>query len=368
MNLTLQLASLFADKYKVIFLKIILGPFSLLYWIVLSFRNWCYDSNILKSYKVPVAVICVGNIKAGGTGKTPFTQYLLDNYSGVYKTAVLSRGYGRKTKGFILANAQSTAEQIGDEPLQIFLHSHDHYAVAVCEDRVEGVTQLLKYIPDLQLVILDDGFQHRRIKRDVNILLTEFQKPFFKDYLLPLGLLRESRIGAKRADVIVVTKTTSQEIISHFNKKSLQKYLQQDTPVFYTGIEYENISNGQINRDLNQNDQVILITGIANPEPLVRYIKTKATIIEHVSCKDHYSYSLSDIQKLKSIRINTPNAIIITTEKDWVKLFPLISKEENLDDWYYLPIGLNVFAEKESLFSAIDKRINKRLNNLSNNY
>jgi len=368
MNLTLQLASLFADKYKVIFLKIILGPFSLLYWIVLSFRNWCYDTNLFKSYEVPVAVVCVGNIKAGGTGKTPFTQYLLDHYSCIYKTAVLSRGYGRKTKGFILADIQSTAEQIGDEPLQILQHSHGNYAVAVCEDRVEGVTQLLNYIPDLQLVILDDGFQHRKIKRDVNILLTEYQKPFFVDYLLPLGLLRESRKGAKRADVLVVTKTPSSERISDFNKKNLQKYLQQETPVFYTGIEYKNICNAQINRGLSQNDQVILITGIANPEPLVTYIKKKATIIEHVSCKDHYSYRLSDIQKLKSIRINAPNAIILTTEKDWVKLFPLISKEENLDDWYYLPIGLNLYAEKESLFSAIDKRINKRLNNLLNNY
>ena len=341
-----------------------LWPFSLLYGTISTLRNWCYDIGLFTSYDVPVVVICVGNIKAGGTGKTPFTQYLLNHYSTIYKTAVLSRGYGRKTKGFILADASSTAEKIGDEPLQLFLNSDTLYQVAVCEDRVTGVQQLLKYNPDLQLIILDDAYQHRKIKRDINILLTEFDNPFFKDQLLPGGRLREEKAGAKRADLVVVTKTRSEKQVSNFSLNKIYQYSGKTIPVFFTGIEYQNIQNINENKSLKKEDNVILITGIANPKPLCSYIESKATIIEHVSCKDHYSYSLADINKLESLLALNKDSLILTTEKDWVKIYPLIKYNPNLSNWYYLPIGIHIYAEKELLFSLIDKRITKRLNRL----
>ncbi|WP_018344917.1 tetraacyldisaccharide 4'-kinase [Cytophaga aurantiaca] len=345
-----------------IFLKILLWPFSILYGCIVTGRNKLYDLGLFTSTDVPVAVVCVGNLKAGGTGKTPFTQYLLDTYSETHKTAVLSRGYGRKTRGFVLAQAQSTAVEIGDEPLQLFAHAQDRYHVAVCEDRIEGVKRLLELVPDLKLVILDDGFQHRKIKRDVNVLLTEYNDPFYTDMLLPSGRLRESRISAARADVIVVTKTPP--VYKPLPHQRFISYIKPRVPVHYTGIIYGDITHQKGKTD--QVKSIILVTGIANTQPLVDYLKEKQLdIIKHFNFSDHYSFSLQDIEKIENARNKDESIQIVTTEKDWVKIVPLLDQLNITSGWNYLPISLGVFSNEKVLLDLIQQKISKRLYSLS---
>ncbi len=346
-----------------IFLKILAWPFSILYGAIASCRNYLYDRSWFKSYPVPVAVICVGNLKAGGTGKTPFTQFLLNHFSSSYKIAVLSRGYGRKTKGFVLANGDSTAATIGDEPLQLYTHAAGRYQVAVCEDRVAGAQQLLQQIPGLQLIILDDGFQHRRIQRDVNILLTEYKDPFYKDYVLPAGMLREFRSGAARADMVVVTKSPT--VHKPLDHETIHRYAHKQIPVHYTAIQYGAYTNRQTNG--GNFDQIILVTGIANPGPLVEYLATKGLrVIEHINKKDHYTYTETDLKTVQELQQRNPKAQVLTTEKDWVKVVPLFKTCGIENTWMYIPIDLLIQTNKEELLSVIDTKITQRLNSLIN--
>ena len=346
-----------------IFLKILLWPFSILYGGVTAFRNVCYSIGWFKSYEVPVAVICVGNLKAGGTGKTPFTQYLLHTFSSKYKTAVLSRGYGRHTNGFLYANEQSTAAEIGDEPLQLYTHAKGLYNVAVCEDRVEGVRQLMKLIPDLQLVILDDGYQHRKIKRDADILLTEYKDPFFSDLVLPAGRLREFRAGAGRADAVIVTKTPAGA--KQLDAASFYKYTKKKINISYTGIQYGLFRNEKDSIDL-LGEKIVLVTGIANPFPLLEYLNTKGIhIVKHIPFKDHYMYTDADIHAIESISNANDGLKILTTEKDWVKIVPLLQNKNTSARWVYVPIELNMYSQAEELISLLDTKITKRLNSLT---
>ncbi|MGN6648309.1 MAG: tetraacyldisaccharide 4'-kinase [Cytophaga sp.] len=347
-----------------IFLKILAWPFSILYGAIASCRNYLYDLSWFKSYLVPAAVICVGNLKAGGTGKTPFTQFLLDHFSASYKTAVLSRGYGRKTTGFVLANVDSTAAAIGDEPLQLYTHAAGRYHVAVCEDRVAGAQQLLQQIPGLQLIILDDGFQHRRIKRDVNILLTEYKDPFYKDYVLPTGMLREFRRGAARADLVVVTKSP----VAHkpLNHEAIHRYARKQIPVHYTAIQYGAYTkSGQAG--VGDFDQVILVTGIANSGPLLEYLAAKGIqVIEHINKKDHYNYTETDLKIVQELQQRNPQAQVLTTEKDWVKVVPLFNTCGIENTWMYIPIDLLIHTNREELLSVINTKITQRLKSLIN--
>jgi len=346
----------------VIFVKILLWPFSIVYGCITSCRNKLYDLGVFTSTDVSVAVVCVGNIKAGGTGKTPFTQYLVNTYSGMHKTAVLSRGYGRKSTGFVLAGMDSTAAEIGDEPLQLFTHAQDRYHVAVCEDRVEGVKQLLKMIPGLQLVILDDGFQHRKIKRDVNVLLTEYKNPFYADMLLPAGRLRESKIAASRADVIVVTKTPS--AYKPLPHQRFIPYIKPRVPVHYTGIIYGEIINQQGKKE--SVNSIVLVTGIANTRPLTDYLKEKKIdIVKHFNFSDHYSFILHDIETIEKTRNKNEAIQILTTEKDWVKIVPLLKQLNISTGWTYIPIELRVYSNEKVLLDLIYQKISKRLYSLS---
>lgn len=345
-----------------IFLKKLLWPFSIVYACIVSCRNQLYDWGWFTSIEVPVAVVCVGNLKTGGTGKTPFTQYLLNTYAGVYKTAVLSRGYGRKTKGFVLAGTDSTVAEIGDEPLQLYTRAQEHYHVAVCEDRVAGVKQLLEHIPDLQLIILDDGFQHRKIKRDVNVLLTEYNDPFYADMLLPAGRLRECKIGAARADVVVVTKTPT--VYKPLPHQQFVPYIKPRVPVHYTGIVYGDIKNQTAIAEHVKS--VILVTGIANATPLTDYLKEKQIdVIKHFNFSDHYSFKLQDIETIEKTRKNNEAIRIVTTEKDWVKIVPLLNQLNISTGWYFLPIELGIYSNERVLLDLIQQKISKRLYSLS---
>ena len=334
-------------------LKLLLWPFSLLYGAVTGLRNFLFDKGILKSTSFELPVIAVGNLTVGGTGKTPHVEYLL-RLLHKYRLATLSRGYKRKTSGFILADATSTAAQLGDEPFQYHQDFPD-VAVAVCEKRVEGVQKLLQQVPGVDAIILDDAMQHRLIKPSFMIMLTDFGRPFFKDFILPAGLLRESRSGAQRADLVVVSKCpeqlTTQEMERYTSR--IRKYTSPATPVLFSTFKYgAAVSIGKAER-LTQD--VVLLTGIANPAPLRSYLQTQGyRVVKEYSFPDHHTYTTQDLAAVKDdILAGKDQAIsIVTTSKDAVKLTaqPLIATTRELP-LFYLPIEV-VFLENGDLFDA----------------
>lgn len=309
------------------FLRIILLlPVSIIYWIITSLRNLFYEMNWFKSQSFTIPIICVGNLNTGGTGKSPMVEYLIKlMQSQNIKSAVLSRGYKRKTSGFILADGNTTAKELGDEPAQ-FCRKFPDTTVAVCESRVEGVENLLNLQPSLQSIILDDAFQHRSIKPGFSLLLTEFAHPYFSDIILPSGNLRECRLGSGRADVIVVTKSPSQ-----LEEKVKQNYIRKIKPsakqaVFFSHIAYGDlipVMKGQnFNFENLRKTQVLLFTGISNPQPLIEYFRQQAADVQLVRFSDHHSFSEADLLMIskKFRNIAKENKIIVCTEKDYVRL------------------------------------------------
>lgn len=293
-------------------------------------RNKMFDLGVLPQETFPVPVICIGNITVGGTGKTPHTEYVVSRLAPKMKVAVLSRGYKRKTKGFILAGNHSTPELIGDEPMQIYRKYGRMAKVAVCENRREGIRELLRLYPDLDVVVLDDAFQHRYVKPTVAVLLTEYNRPVHDDHLLPLGRLRESTLAINRADVVVVTKCpdTMSALDIRLKSKDLdlmtfQKlYFSRYTygaiePVFPEECPYEVSLDGLSNRD-----GVLLVTGIAHPRYFVRYFSRFPFKVKVYHFPDHHDFSRHDIQEISERFKALPGErkIIVTTEKDAVRM------------------------------------------------
>ncbi len=315
----------------------------------MSIRNVFYDTNIFssKSYKLPL--ICVGNLSVGGTGKTPMTEYLITLLKDNFKVAVLSRGYKRKTKGFILADQNINVHEIGDEPFQYF-EKFKNIHVAVDENRENGIDLLRKIIkPDV--IILDDAFQHRKVKARLNILLTVYNDLYTDDFILPAGNLRDNRNQARRAQIIVVTKCP--DSLSEIERDEAIKKLKPKPyqSVFFTSIRYE--------KNLRSTDHVIdiddlkvkpftLITGIANPKPLVKYLNLQGLDFKHLKFKDHHDFSTSEIKGFED------EDIIITTEKDFVRL------KGRLQNVYYLGIKNDFLFNEESKFEdLIFKNVSK---------
>jgi tetraacyldisaccharide 4'-kinase len=327
--------------------KIILLPFSFLYLLVTGSRNWLYSWGWKKAYQAPQITIGVGNLKVGGTGKTPFTIYLLSLLSSQHKVAMLSRGYGRKTKGYQKATSQSNPELIGDEPYMVFQYFQERVPVIVAEDRYEGLTQFHQEEPSFTHVVLDDVFQHRKIKSDILFLLTEYKDPFFKDMLLPGGMLREAPNNANRADAIVVTKCPEEIQKEKFEKK-LYKIISRDIPVFYTRLSYGNLKNHSSSFQPTAAQEVLLVSALGNPKPLDKYITQSYRLIKHFSYIDHFSYSEEVFKTIDTWLAEYENAIVITTEKDWYKLLPYITQSCRPNAWYYLPIKMNF--DNESAF------------------
>ena len=331
----------------------LLKPLSWLYGGITGLRNWMFDHDILPQEEFDVPVVSVGNMTVGGTGKTPHVEYILSMLSVEYNIAVLSRGYKRKTKGFILANVHSTPDSIGDEPLQIYRKYGMNVKVAVCESRRKGIKELLRQFPELQLIVLDDGFQHRYVKPKVSILLMDFARPIYDDHLLPLGRLRESAHQVGRADMVIVTKCPEElpplEYRLVTKKLDLMSFQQlyfsrfsygQLTPVFPDDEPYNVSLSG-----LSEKDGVFLVTGIANPRTFVRYFKNYRFKVKVAHFSDHRDFSRDDIQLIKD-RFRTltgERKIIVTTEKDAVRLmynpyFP--SELKKLI--YYLPVTVKM--------------------------
>lgn len=330
-------------------LRILLFPFSVLYGIVVYFRNRFYDWGIFKSISYKTPVICVGNLSAGGTGKTPMIEVLINLLSDTYKVAVLSRGYKRKSKGFVLANASSTVEDLGDEPYQIF-SKYDDVTVAVDADRQNGIA-ILERDNKPDVILLDDAFQHRKVKPGFSILLTTFNNLYVSDWYLPTGNLRDNKVEARRADIIVVTKNPSDskeedhlKIKTKLNPKPNQK-------AFFSYLDYDTVlkGNGPLKTltDL-ANEKITLVTGIANAKPLLRFLNENGISFEHMRFKDHHDFTENDFRLIAS----KPN--IITTEKDYMRL------KSRIDTCNYIAIKHAFFDEGiEDLKKELEEFMNR---------
>lgn len=335
-------------------------PPSWIYGCVTGVRNWLFDSKIIKEQKYSIPVIGVGNLTVGGTGKTPHVEYIVNNLASEYKLAVLSRGYKRKTKGFVLANSKSTPRQIGDEPYQIYQKFGSKINVAVCESRRKGIMELIKLIPDLELIVLDDSFQHRWVKPKISILLTDYSRPFYRDRLLPLGRLRESPSQVNRADMVVVTKCPDDLMPLNFrlvkNELDLMKFQKlffsryepgMIRPVFPEDAPYEVTLGG-----LGSSDAVLLLTGIAHPRHFVRQFRNYPFKLKVFHFPDHHDYGRKDIDKIveRFKALKGQHKIIVTTEKDAVRLMHNPYFPKDLKPFiFYLPITVKMIRGIEDL-------------------
>ena len=329
-------------KVIILFLKILLFPLYGLYYAIIFLRNWMFDVGFVKSVSPKILTINVGNLSLGGTGKTPLVEYLVRLLSDKNKVSTLSRGYGRKTKGFLLADNQASAETIGDEPMQYYLKFKDKINVAVCENRVEGVEEIGKIFANNQLIILDDAFQHRKIFPHINILLSDYNKPFYIDGLVPFGRLRDVRVSAKRADAVIITKCPNKITETEKEKISGQvlAYTRIEIPVFFSKISYQEITAYASRSEFDATKNVVVMTAIARPEVFVKYLSEKKLKIEKTfDFLDHHAFSRKDIDKV--LGKSHENLQIITTEKDMVKLKPQLSDLE-LKRFFYVPIEIEV--------------------------
>lgn len=304
-------------------IRYILIPFSLIYSGIIHARNQLFDKNILRSASFDFPLICVGNLAVGGTGKTPMVESLVKILKEKYRVATMSRGYKRKTKGFAIADKNTTESDIGDEPMQIH-QKFPYITVSVAEERVMGIPQLLNVKPETQVIILDDAFQHREVKAGLNILLTDYHHLYTKDMLLPAGNLRDTKSSSKRADIIIVTKCKAD-----LNEEERRKIIDELKPlpeqkVYFTRIIYNNPYHLFSKKEmvLGKNMDVLLVTGIANPKKIEELLMNNVSAYEIMRYKDHYNFHLNDIQEIISSfsKIKNPEKIILTTEKDAVRL------------------------------------------------
>jgi tetraacyldisaccharide 4'-kinase len=296
----------------------LLFPFSVLYDAVTTIRNRLFDLGIRPCAIFEVPVIGVGNLSVGGTGKTPMIEFLIRLLATDYSVATLSRGYGRNTKGIRIVGNGDDASSVGDEPFQLYKKYGAKVVVAVGEERAMAIPYMLHQHPEINLILLDDAFQHRSVKPSFQILLTDYNHLFVDDFLLPAGRLRESRSGARRADVIVVTKcppnVTDDEMMSI--ESSIRKYT--STAVFFSKISYGNILPVNEGSPYKP-DKVILVTGIANPNPLAGYLTQNYNLIKHFSFADHHEFTAKDMEHICAAA-KKEEAVVVTTEKDLVKM------------------------------------------------
>ncbi len=351
----------------------LLMPLSWLYAIPISIRNFCYDNNIFSSQEFDFPIITVGNITVGGTGKTPHIEYLVNLLSQNYKIAVLSRGYKRKTKGYLLAKQGFGVREIGDEPLQIF-QKFPEIKVAVDGNRIRGASNLIKN-ENIEVILLDDGFQHRKIKAGLSILLIDFSHPLEQDSFLPYGKLRESASQKCRANVIIVTKCPAdlKPIDKRIFTQNLNIFPYQT--LFFSTIKYGHFVSIFQNKIYSQKNvsenkfSILLVTGIANSLPLKNFIESLCKNVLHLSFSDHHNFSESDIFKIKSSfsMLSEGQKIIVTTEKDAMRLRenPFID-EAMKEKLFYIPIFVNfLFNDKEEFNQKIISYVGQNQRNSS---
>lgn len=323
------------------YLSFLLFPFALLYGAIVRLRHWCYNTGIFKEHTFAVPTICVGNVAVGGTGKSPMVEYLVRQLHPKCPVAVLSRGYKRKTKGFVLADAQSTVADLGDEPFQFWRKFHKDIILAVCGDRVEGMRQLLQLPTSPTVVILDDAFQHRPVKATKNIVLTAYRQLFTDDWLLPMGRLRDVVSRVQQADIVVVTKCPPDLSAAERERivAQLQKKTRPQTPIVFATIAYsEQVYSvaGESPLESFIQQPFTLVTGIANPQPLLDFLKKKGADFQHIAFPDHHHFTNKELQQLQGLRV-------LTTEKDYVRF------EQSWEGLYYLPIEMQFCTNEDAV-------------------
>lgn len=362
-----------------------LKPLSAAYGAITATRNKMFDFGILTQREFKIPVLVVGNIAVGGTGKTPHTEYLVRLLIGRYKVGVLSRGYNRKTSGFVLADDKASASTIGDESYQIFQKfGNQGVMVAVCEDRCAGIDHMLEIDPTLNLIILDDAFQHRYVKPRVSVVLTEYSRPVYSDSMLPAGRLRENKGALHRADIVIVTKCPSdmKQLEYRLFVKNLNLYPYQK--LYFSTYVYDDIKpvfpeiGGNISSisELDKTKYVIALAGIAHPQSFIKYLRATRAKVSSMVFPDHHNYNRDDISDLISKIKSSPdvkNTIVITTEKDAMRLKGIKGLPKGLKSrLYYIPISVrlipnvaesNVGAEDfyDTIISMIDRQDNPNI-------
>lgn len=343
--------------------NVLLYPLSLLYGTASGLRNFLYTAGLMKSETFSIPVICIGNITMGGTGKTPHTEYITGLLSKEFNVAILSRGYKRKTSDFKIVTPDSTVNDCGDEPLQI-AKKFPEVLVAVENRRVKGIRKIMELKPETDVIILDDGFQHRSLTPGFSILLCDYNRPMSEDNFIPYGSLRESRHNMRRADIILITKSpeglTAIErrlIVSSTDKLPYQN-------LYFTTIKYQNpvpVFPGQVKEfELNWNsfkeNGALLVTGIADPSPLKAYLERIFSKIIHLSFRDHHNFDDTDIMKISKSwkELDTPVKYMITTEKDAMRLRELPGFEDEMKAAsFYIPVGVGFLNDDKAEFEKI---------------
>lgn len=338
-------------------LYILLAPIALIYGLIVKIRNLLFDLKIFKSVSFEKPIICIGNITVGGTGKTPHVEYLIELLSAKLNIATLSRGYGRKTKGFGYALTTSAAFEVGDEPLQIKI-KYPSIRVAVDADRVNGISRLLKENAKLDAIILDDAFQHRWVKPGLSILLIDHNQMITKDYFLPMGRLRDSIKEKRRADIVIVTKCP--EDLSQDQKSSIKRELKLNPKqsIYFTTIKYGDpvpvFNQFGTHLELNKGKEIFALAGIANPTFFFSYLENKSNLIEKHTYPDHYSFTRKQIYSIFDTYLITEsiNKAIVTTEKDAARLRGIPSLgDELMKSLFYIPIEVEFLDNQEINFN-----------------
>jgi tetraacyldisaccharide 4'-kinase len=330
-------------------LRKLLFPLSLLFKIIQKIRNLLYDFNIIGHTEFNIPTVSIGNLSMGGTGKTPLVEYLLSKLTIKYKIGILSRGYKRKSNGFLKLNEYSDISLVGDEPF-IIQKNFPESNVYVCEDRVVGIKNILKN-DDLDVIILDDAFQHRKLKTTLNIMLSSFSKPFYNDYIFPVGHLRESRLSYKRANIIIITKCPANLNQNEMNDIRLKINPLEDQKIFFTYISYKEVLFGNKSVNINSivNKEIILVTGIAETENIINYLNSKSIKFKHLKYSDHHNYSSDDINNILKF---SKNSLVLTTKKDYYKL------KGKINNLFYLDIETRFLISEDEFLKEVFKILN----------
>lgn len=341
-----------SDIRHMMVLKLLLLPFSFLYKIITDLRNHLYDAGLRPSTSFDRVVISVGNLTVGGTGKTPFVELLVRLLSSDFNIAILSRGYGRKTRGFRLASGDDTSLTLGDEPFQYHKKFGDKLHVAVGEERALAIPQILFEHENVNLIILDDAFQHRSVKPQINILLNDYNRPFYDDLLMPAGRLRESKKHASRADLVVVTKCPEQLKDGEMDtiQRKINNFTGEHVPVYFTSVRY--LEPVDVAGKKPNSTDFYLFTGIANPVPMVAYVQGRYEYRGHKEYPDHHDFTQRDITFLreKIEQLKATGTSLLTTEKDYMRILSAHPQFLSAYPVFYLPIEL-YFLKNEDCFA-----------------
>lgn len=344
--------------------RMLLFPFSLIYGLIVWIRNKLFDRGILSSASFNLPVIGIGNLSAGGTGKSPMVEFMLRKFSGEFPVAVLSRGYKRKTKGYALADDTSTALEIGDEPMQ-FHNKFPHVAVAVGEERIVAIPQLLHDRPDTRVILLDDAFQHRYIQAGTDILLTDYNNLFTRDWYLPTGDLRDCKSSYTRAHIIIVTKCPPD-----LSEQDRDAIIEEIGPLSHQSVFFTTIDYGMpyhlITREraaITEKTEVLLVSGIADPKPLKKYLDEHTAVYYELPYSDHHIFTIDDLKEIrkKFQAIASPARMIVTTEKDAVRLAKF-SQELTDYPFYVIPIEVRFLFGQEDAFTGLISKFIARFN------